>query len=87
MNNESNYQYKGQYGSENTECTVFVYRGWYCVQGALTVNFAPRIMTTENAPWTHVCDYEDTECVTSSEPIRSLEQLRRFVRFLERHSD
>lgn len=85
--NESNYVYTGCYGDLNIQCTVFVFKGWYCRKGAQTVNFTPRLITNNIPPYYNLKSYTDTDSRWSSKPIQSLDQLIRFVRFLERHSE
>lgn len=56
------------YGSGNTPGTLFVYNGWYCVEGSVNVN-RTRDDLNEGV---------DIELV-EDKPIESLKQLERFI--------
>ena len=65
---------RGTYGSCETPCLIFEYKGWYCVEGSVNVNLAV-------APDEDLYDGVDIEQVsdadffTASSPIESLDEL------------
>lgn len=62
---------KGYYGKNNTPCTIFVYNGWYCVEGSVNVNY-----TNEDIELgTNVEELTDLDCFTWSSPINSMDEL------------
>lgn len=68
---------KGTYGSMKTPCTIFTYKGWYCVEGSKNVNYTPDSdmlidgVDVETIP--------DTDTMTASEPVETKEQLEYLV--------
>jgi hypothetical protein len=62
---------QGYYGSQNTACTIFVYKGWYCVEGSKNVNYTnDKIELGLN-----VEELNDSDSFTWSEEINSLDEL------------
>ena len=61
----------GTYGSQYTRCNVFVYKGWYCVEGSKNIN-----RTGEDIePGVDVELLSDDDCMTASVEIDSIEEL------------
>ena len=69
------YEIQGTYGSYNTPCTVFVYQNdmgyWYCVKGSLNANLTNfRLFDGLDLNCLDI-----NKCITTVEPINSLEEL------------
>lgn len=65
---------KGTYGV-GTPCTIFVYGRWYCIEGSKNIN-------KTNEELNNGVDVEvlgDVDTLTSSEPIETLEELKKAV--------
>ena len=61
----------GTYGSNETPCNVFYYKGWYCVEDSVNVNFTHEVLEDG----VNVELVEDSDCFTWSSNIQSLEEL------------
>jgi len=61
---------KGFYGTNNA-CTIFVYDGWYCVEGSELVNRTG----DQLEDGINVETLTDYDFFTASEPVESIEQL------------
>jgi hypothetical protein len=69
----------GFYGSGETKTDIFINttpRGtWYVAEGGQTVNFTTEpVENGVNIEW-----LRDTDCMTSNEPINSIEQFEEFI--------
>jgi len=67
----------GTYGSLETPCEVFYYKGWYCVNGSVNVNRTHEEIE-EGVNVEYVSDYD---CFTWSSEINSLDELEEAVEF------
>jgi hypothetical protein len=66
---------KGTYG-RGTPCRVFVYDGWYAVEGSVNVNYSRAMEDVSKL--TQPVDVEtlmDIDCFTAAEPVESEEDL------------
>ena len=79
------YECEGRYGSLDTPCSVFVYNGWYAVEGSCNVNFCPALHP-DNMPPTYdgtnplfVEGLGDTDMFTWPPGIESLDDLIKAV--------
>ena len=62
---------KGYYGSDNTPCLIFTYKGWYVIEDSVNVN-----RTFEELQLgVDVEMLDDYDCMTASEPITTEEDL------------
>jgi hypothetical protein len=62
---------KGFYGGYKTPCTVFIYDGWYAVEGSQNVNHTSEPI--EEGVW--VEELQDNDMFTWSKGIDSLDEL------------
>lgn len=70
---------KGTYG-RGTPCRVFVYDGWYAVEGSVNVNYSWAMRNVSKL--TQPLDVEtlmDIDCFTVAEPVESEEDLVRVL--------
>ena len=61
----------GYYGSGHTPCTVYEYKGWYCVEDSQNVNRT----FDDLKDGVDVEEADDYDFFTASSPIGSLEEL------------
>lgn len=74
------YEINGTYGSEKTDCTIYVAEDhggyWYAVDDSVNVNYS----SSEIIEGCDVeCDPDDIDMFTASKPIDSLEELERQI--------
>ena len=65
------------YGSDETEGVLFVYNGWYVIEGSVNVNKTDE--TDKLIEGVNVEMLKDIDCYTSTKPINSLEELKKFI--------
>ena len=63
------------YGSGHTPAILFVYNGWYVIEGSVNVNKT----NEELNDGVDVEQLTDIDCYTSTKPINSLEELKAFI--------
>jgi hypothetical protein len=65
-------QITGTYGSQYTSCTIFVYDGWYAIEGSCNVNRCNPELLVEGVYVEQLPDYDH---FTADNSINSIEDL------------
>lgn len=75
--------YNATYGSGFTPCLIFVYNGWYVIEGSVNVNYTREAFFDG----IDVEEISDSDMFTAPEPITDLDELIKHVDEVENGSD
>jgi len=66
----------GTYGGSQTPCSIFVYDGWYAVEGSVNVNLTDNALLVDGVDVELLGDYD---CFTWNDGIHSEEDIEKAV--------